>query len=214
MALLPVAGTSRADAGKINLAVECHCPDSVGQHLCADFKSKVAASPGYQLATGNTGYGIGAVESAFGAVDDFELVNIVEGLIGKIEEAAGLVEGRAVNEELGEVGVAAVEEESGETSFAAGASDGRARKSDESISERDELALVDFVCREDLHGSGDLADFEGLRVGGDDDIFRDLRDFEPDLQSAGVRGSQRKREFARDESGKVETNQIAPGGQN
>jgi hypothetical protein len=57
--LIPVATKSRADTSKINLAVECHCPDSVGQQLCADFKSKVAASPGYQLSEGNTGYGIG-----------------------------------------------------------------------------------------------------------------------------------------------------------
>jgi hypothetical protein len=50
---------SSADAGKMDLAVECHCDDSVGQHLCADFKSDVTASPGYQLSEGNKGYGIG-----------------------------------------------------------------------------------------------------------------------------------------------------------
>ena len=58
LALVPVA-QSRADAGKINLAVECHCSDSVGNQLCTDFKSKVEASPGYRLNQGNTGYGIG-----------------------------------------------------------------------------------------------------------------------------------------------------------
>ena len=59
LALIPIAQKSRADAGKIDLAVECHCADTVGEHLCADFKNKVAASPGYQLTEGNTGYGIG-----------------------------------------------------------------------------------------------------------------------------------------------------------
>jgi hypothetical protein len=61
LALTLIVKSSSADTGKskIDLAVECHCTDSVGQHLCADFKSKVAASPGYQLSTGNSGYGIG-----------------------------------------------------------------------------------------------------------------------------------------------------------
>ena len=59
LALFPVAQKSRADAGKMDLAVECHCTDSVGQHLCADFKDDIASSPGYRLAEGNAGYGIG-----------------------------------------------------------------------------------------------------------------------------------------------------------
>ena len=58
-ALIPIAQKSSADTGKIDLAVECHCADSVGQQLCADFKNKVAASPGYHLSGGNSGYGIG-----------------------------------------------------------------------------------------------------------------------------------------------------------
>ncbi len=58
-ALLPIADASNADTGKINLAVECHCPDSVGQELCSEFKNKVTASPGYQLAANTNGYGIG-----------------------------------------------------------------------------------------------------------------------------------------------------------
>jgi hypothetical protein len=59
VALIPIAQRSSADTSKFDLAVECHCTDSVGQQLCADFKSKVAASPGYRLSEGNSGYGIG-----------------------------------------------------------------------------------------------------------------------------------------------------------
>jgi hypothetical protein len=59
LALLPIAHLSNADTSKIDLAVDCHCTDSVGEHLCVDFKSKVAASPGYRLTEGNSGYGIG-----------------------------------------------------------------------------------------------------------------------------------------------------------
>jgi hypothetical protein len=58
-ALISVAQKTSADEAKIDLAVECHCADTVGEHLCADFKSKVAASPGYRLSEGNSGYGIG-----------------------------------------------------------------------------------------------------------------------------------------------------------
>jgi hypothetical protein len=57
--LIPIAARTSADSGRLDLAVECHCPDSVGQQLCADIKKKVAASPGYRLTEGNTGYGIG-----------------------------------------------------------------------------------------------------------------------------------------------------------
>jgi hypothetical protein len=59
IALIANAQKSSADTGKINVAVECHCKDSVGEHLCTDFKDKVSGSPGYQLSEGNAGYGIG-----------------------------------------------------------------------------------------------------------------------------------------------------------
>ncbi len=76
------------------------------------------------------------------------------------------------------------------------------------------MALVDFVGREDIDGSRGLADFERLRVSGDDDVLGDLRDFEPDLQGVGVCGSQQKREFAWDEGVAFETNPIAAGRKN
>jgi hypothetical protein len=57
--LIPIAVGTSADTGKFDLAVECHCTDIVGTQLCADFKNKIAASPGYRLSDGNTGYGIG-----------------------------------------------------------------------------------------------------------------------------------------------------------
>lgn len=57
--LTPIVQASSSNSGKIDLAVECHCPDAVGEHMCADFKNQVAGSPGYRLTEGNTGYGIG-----------------------------------------------------------------------------------------------------------------------------------------------------------
>jgi hypothetical protein len=50
---------SLAQSDKTDLAVECECRDAVGQHLCSDLKTQVAASPGYRLAKGTSGYGIG-----------------------------------------------------------------------------------------------------------------------------------------------------------
>jgi hypothetical protein len=58
LALIAIAEEGSPDA-KLDLAVECHCTDTVGRQLCTDFKSKVTASPGYQLSEGNIGYGIG-----------------------------------------------------------------------------------------------------------------------------------------------------------
>jgi hypothetical protein len=59
VAVIPIAQKSSADGGKMDLAVECHCPDTVGKQLCSDFKSDVTDSPGYRLSEGNSGYGIG-----------------------------------------------------------------------------------------------------------------------------------------------------------
>ncbi len=128
----------------------------------ATARGRVAAAFGEEIELGNaggaamaeklndTGDGIGAVERTLCAVDDFELVNVVEGLTGEIEEAAGLVEGRAVDEEFGEIGIAAVEEESCETAFAAGACDSGAGKSEECVGKRYKLTLADFVRRQDV----------------------------------------------------------------
>jgi hypothetical protein len=69
----------------MDLAVECHCPDKVGQQLCTDFKSKVADSPGYHLSQGNAGYGIGL---HFSCVDLWSgLENGLEGQMSAVSVA-------------------------------------------------------------------------------------------------------------------------------
>src|SRR5215510_13145674 len=60
------------------------------------------------------GHGVGAVEGAFCAVDDFHFVDVVEGEIGIVEVATRLVDGSAINQNFCEAGIAAVQEESGE----------------------------------------------------------------------------------------------------
>jgi hypothetical protein len=55
---------SLADAAdkdsRVNIAVDCHCPDSVGAGFCVALKHKISESPGYRLVpTSSTGFGIG-----------------------------------------------------------------------------------------------------------------------------------------------------------
>src|SRR5262249_46147534 len=119
----------------------------------------------------DSGDGVGSVESAFSAMDDFDFIHVVDRLIGEIEEAARLVDRCAVDEELGEIGVAAIEEKRGETAFAAGAGDGRAGKNLQRVGERDQLPPTNVVPCDGLHGGGGLAKLEWLGVGGDDDVL-------------------------------------------
>jgi hypothetical protein len=58
-ASLGLIGKAGGDGGKTNLNVECRCADAVGGEFCSEFKSRVTASPGYDLAANNNGYGIG-----------------------------------------------------------------------------------------------------------------------------------------------------------
>ena len=56
-----LAGPAIADnGGRTDVDVECHCSDPSGQKFCADFKNKIANSPGYRLTSSTAkGYGIG-----------------------------------------------------------------------------------------------------------------------------------------------------------
>src|SRR5205823_5135992 len=74
----------------------------------------------------DAGHGVGAVERALRAVDDLDLIDVVEGEIGIIEVAAGVVHGRAIDEQFAEAGIAAVEENGREAADPAGACDGEA----------------------------------------------------------------------------------------
>src|SRR5579863_9303168 len=72
-------GVAAADS-RIDVAVDCHCPDPVGAGFCAAFKQKVIASPGYRLvANSGAGYGIGV---HFSSVDLWQGINA--GMAGHI----------------------------------------------------------------------------------------------------------------------------------
>jgi hypothetical protein len=66
---LPLKGVAADVNGRVNVLVDCHCPDSVGQKFCSDFKEKVRGSAGYQLAEAATSYGMGV---HFSCVDMWE----------------------------------------------------------------------------------------------------------------------------------------------
>ena len=51
-------GTAAEAAGKVDIAVECKCPDPVGQNLCSTFKKGVQDSIGYRLVDAARGYGM------------------------------------------------------------------------------------------------------------------------------------------------------------
>lgn len=65
--------SAAAADSRVDVAVDCHCPDTVGAGFCAAFKQKIGASPGYRLAANtSSGYGIGV---HFSSVDLWQGIN-------------------------------------------------------------------------------------------------------------------------------------------
>ena len=117
----------------------------------------------------DAGDGVGAVDGAFGAANDFDFVDVVEREAGKIDGCRRGIDGGAIDEDFGEIGIAAVEEDGGGATFGSGAADGDAGGEEESVGEGDGLALVDFFPGDDGDGGGGLVDERGLGLRGDDD---------------------------------------------
>ena len=74
----------------------------------------------------DAGNGIGAIDGAFGAADDFYFIDVVEREARKINGAAWRIDGHAVHEDFGEVGVSAVEKNGSGSPFGSRAADGDA----------------------------------------------------------------------------------------
>src|SRR5208337_122136 len=107
----------------------------------------------------HAGDGIAAVERALRAADDFDLVNIFGGEAGEIDAAAGRIDGRAVHQHLGEIGIPAVQENGGGASGRAGAVDGDAGRELQQLRQRRGLTFVYDLAGNDIGGRG------GLRFG-------------------------------------------------
>jgi hypothetical protein len=70
--ILPATALTAGDESRIKVAVDCHCPDKVGQKFCSDFKGKVRDSAGYRLVDSTGGYGMGV---HFTCVDLWQGIN-------------------------------------------------------------------------------------------------------------------------------------------
>src|SRR5260370_3800230 len=130
----------------------------------------------------DAGHGIAPVKSAFRAMNDLDLIDIVEGEVGKTDETAGIVYRRAINEDFGVIGVSAVEEESGQAAKWAGASDGDARLCVKKVGERNALALGDLLTCNFIDRRSGAAVFERLSIGRNDDILLDALNFEAKVE--------------------------------
>src|SRR5882757_5710472 len=139
----------------------------------------------------HAGHGVGAVQGAFSAMDDLHFVDVVESEIGEVEVPSGKVCRSAVDEHFSECGVATVNKDSGQAADHSGARKTDAGLRGEKVGERDGLALFDFLAADEIHGRGRSVNFEGLGVGGDDDVFRNALDFQAQIENgvASVRFS-------------------------
>jgi len=71
------------------------------------------------------------------------------------------------------------------------------------------LPLVDFLSADEINGRGGVLDFEGLGVGGDDDVFGNALDFEAKIERASFGGGQIENEVAGNEGWMLEMNVVA-----
>src|SRR5258707_13132381 len=91
---------------------------------------------------------VGTIESAFGAMNDFNFLNVVERQVGEIDEPAGQVDGRAVHKDLGVIRVAAIEKERSLAALGARAAQAEAGLRGERIGKRSRAALLHILERE------------------------------------------------------------------
>src|SRR5260370_33884035 len=96
----------------------------------------------------DSSHGVGTRESAFGAMNDFNFLDVVERQVGEIDEPAGQVDGSAVHKDLGVIRVAAIEKERSLAAFGARAAQAEAGLRGEQIGERGCNALLAVLARE------------------------------------------------------------------
>ena len=92
-------------------------------------------------------HGVGTVEGTLCAMNDFHLVDVVQGEVGIVEIAAGFVGGCAVDKNLGVVGISAVEEKCRQAADRAGTGDADSWLRIEQVGERNRLALDNLFAR-------------------------------------------------------------------
>src|SRR6267143_779895 len=159
----------------------------------------------------DTRNGIGAVDGAFCAANDFHFFDVVEGEIGKIHCAAGRVNGRSVHKHFGEVRIAAVEKDRGSSSFGASAANGDARHKEESVRQGDRLPRVDLFLCNDGDGSSGLVRKHRFGLRGNDNAGGEALQVEIQVELALLIWGQIKNEITRNKWGAIERHMIAAG---
>jgi hypothetical protein len=149
----------------------------------------------------HAGDGVGAIEGAFGAPDDFNFVDVIEREVREVDLAAGIVDGGAVDQNFGVIGVAAIEEEGCEAAFGGIFSDGDTWRVQEDIGERNGLALVNFLTRDYGDRGGGVLYRCGLRLRGDDDAFGKTLEVQAHVEHAGLAGDKVEGDLTRGECG-------------
>ncbi len=147
----------------------------------------------------DAGDGVSAVEGAFGAAYDFDFVDVVEREVGEIKRAAGEIDGGAVDEHFGLVGVAAVQENSREPAFRAGAVDRDSRSVQQNIGQRNRLAVINFIAGDDSDGGGGFLRQRRFCFPSDYHARRKSLQFQVQIQLAGLAGRKIQNEVARHE---------------
>src|SRR5215469_17324000 len=160
-----------------------------------------------------SGHGVRTVKRAFGAVHDFNLVDVVEGQVREIHVAARKIDRSPINKHLGEGGVAAIDKDGGQATDRTGACQAYARLRGQKIRKRDGLALLDFLRADDIDGGGNASKLGRLRVSGDDHVGRERGKVEAETEGIGFSGSEVDDHFARGKRGARESHAVAAGGQ-
>src|ERR1700722_1669746 len=130
------------------------------------------------------GHRIGAGKSALRSVHDLNFVHSFESKVREIDGAAWLVGGNAIDEHLGEIGVASIEKERGHTARRAGLTEAEARQSFEKRGQFDGLPLRDFIVRDDIDGLTRRGGSYGLSFSTDHDARGKRLNPEPGMELA------------------------------
>jgi len=127
-----------------------------------------------------------SVQSAFGAMDNLDFIHVVEREVGKVQVTARQINRCSVDQHFRKAGIPTIKKDGGQTADRTGAGDGNSRLRRQQIRQKYRLALIDFLSGDEVDWSRSLAHFERLRIGGDDDIFGELRDFQTRVEFAGL----------------------------
>jgi len=138
----------------------------------------------------DSGHGVRPVKRAFGAVHDFNFVDVVESEVGEIHVAAGKIHGSSIDKHFGESGVAAINKDGGKAADRAGARKADARLRGQKIGKEDGLALLDFLRADDVNRGRRVSKLGRLRVSGDNYVGRKRRKAEAKTEDMGFPGGE------------------------